>query len=886
MSLIISLTGCTKESVDNSIAIPEQNTINHTVTISEDAWGDDVRSSYEPGIGITLDGTESATVYYSETGTYATNDKGEQTAPYKFLGYVAGANNGENTISFTHTGTAEAYDYYFFMPHLPTSKMNSAATASYHRIGVQYPAANSFDPNYDYMIGKPVLNVPVTESAAGVTGFKRLMAPLHLTVKDLGELLGEEKIQQVSLSFDAEASANCYLTGLFYYKHSEDYAACAQSGVEKNSISNTVTADFPEGLNRNGDGNWDVWFMVHPATLPACNMTLTVTTDNHRITRTVSTGKEFVFSDKKINTLSFNVSGSECAITDAYTVEFSQLTAAPKSITATDGTSYTWGLEGLSISSNIAPLPNALRLQNSSKSGKLTLPKLPEGGFYKGIYITQNTNNTTKVSTVSVKDGESEIATGNFSYYGDASKQGGVLALTFTPTQGPLTITHTGEDALWITRITVETEGETETPVDTNDYWAMYNAGMDITVGDLTVNKTTYPDAVLLNMDSKSSEDEIRKAMQKGGVYVLDTYYNTDGSAAEDQVLTLTNNLQPIAKKETIIIGRWVNKQSKIESVPYTNSDGNPAGTYLQLDKASGGGVALKNLEWTGDPLSTNLFARGGNITADIEYFIVEDCTVTAYQHLYRYSNASTEYVIKRSIFRNNVIKMMGTDNNYNVIGITSDANHTIKSERIELVEFSNSVVYCPEYSVAGKRRALIDYGYGNAAYQFNMSNMDIVVKNNTLYNLFPSGAILVRAYRCKSALIEGNLYYVDGTNSASVDKKGYLFGLYAHIDGTTTVDTATWQTQERAAYRVVNNFAGSYNAPDVPDTWAHVYNNNKPVSYTNKDNSQVLNSSTPNHLFTSAMDASIGYFPVNTTVVTNGAGASYETKLWYNWGE
>lgn len=30
--------------------------------------------------------------------------------------------------------------------------------------------------------------------------------------------------------------------------------------------------------------------------------------------------------------------------------------------------------------------------------------------------------------------------------------------------------------------------------------------------------------------------------------------------------------------------------------------------------------------------------------------------------------------------------------------------------------------------------------------------------------------------------------------------------------------------------------------------------------------------------------DSTIGYYPINTSVVTNGAGATYETKAWRSW--
>ncbi len=50
-------------------------------------------------------------------------------------------------------------------------------------------------------------------------------------------------------------------------------------------------------------------------------------------------------------------------------------------------------------------------------------------------------------------------------------------------------------------------------------------------------------------------------------------------------------------------------------------------------------------------------------------------------------------------------------------------------------------------------------------------------------------------------------------------------------------------------------------------------------ATVTTKNNSFTLQESP----FVSA-NTETGYFPVNTSVVTNGAGASYDTKLWNKW--
>ena len=75
----------------------------------------------------------------------------------------------------------------------------------------------------------------------------------------------------------------------------------------------------------------------------------------------------------------------------------------------------------------------------------------------------------------------------------------------------------------------------------------------------------------------------------------------------------------------------------------------------------------------------------------------------------------------------------------------------------------------------------------------------------------------------------------------------------------------------------ISNNYCN--NSADNTLKWAYGYSAATNSGISVSKNSFVIGA-TP---FTS-VDTATGYFPVNTTVVTNGAGASYDTKLWKSW--
>lgn len=828
----LNLTNCTKDETDNGFGSVDatENLITRTVTVSDEAW-DEVRSSYEPGVGIHLDGTEHMSVYYSVSGS--TSTAGSKTLDYKLLGTVDGAPAGNGSYTFSHPeiSGAEAYDYFFMMPYLVTSKQNSAGSASYHRIGpVQMPEAATFDPSFDYIVGKPVLNVAATDQSAIVTQFKRLMAPLRLKFTDNAGVLAGQKIRQVTISFDAatDKAVDKCLSGLFYFQYSEAADECNISGWENGSFSNAATADYPAGLEQNG--SWETWLMVNPTEIEACNMTIDVVADKMRITRTVATGKVFNLTKEAINTLNFDISGDGYATENAYSVDFTQYTKVPTVIEASDGDTYDWTLANCTFSVQ-ANLGNALRLKNTSNNGSITLPALPEGTSYKAIYLTENTNNTSKAATVVCKQGDQEAATGTFNYYGEVSQQGGVLKLEIPAeyAQGPLTIEHDCADAVWINRMTVTYEGDLHPEVPQQNYSAIYEAGGDITIGNLVVNKTNYPDAKVVDIASINN-----KTFTDGGLVFIEG----EGS------FTMTTS--PSIHTSLVLIGNNPEKQPTIIC--------KGASAYYFAVRGEDCDYVFKNLNIDGSS-NNYIFANTDNANASgkLKSLTLEDCTIVTNGNVIQDGNTTNS--MQNVTVRNCVIRMSETTTGKAVYGWVTGKTATKAADQLATVTLTDNVIYAS--SPVSHYLVMVGGKAENVNYD---SNATIVVEHNSTYNIYHGNGV-VSAYSAADMQVNYNVSEFDDSTLA---KNSYSAGYSKPNDPKN--------------FTVTNNFA--FTNSGETQRWKALWKNtNVTATVTTTDNSFKLQESP----FASA-NIETGYFPVNTSVVTNGAGASYETKLWNMW--
>lgn len=841
---MLSLASCSKDEVDNSVGVPEVKQITHTVAVSGEEWADDSRSSYTPEIGIKLDGTETVSVYYSVAGTV--ND----SYPYKLLGYVEGTHpdNDPSSFTFTHSAVegAEAYDYFFMMPYLPTSKMNGSGNASYHRIGpVQMPKADTFDPNFDYIVGKPVLNVTSDDQSVQLTKFKRIMAPLRLKLSDGAGVLEGQKIQQVTIGFDAPASKanNKLLSGLFYYVHSENYDECKISGWETGSLTNAATADYPNGLEQ--EGNWETWLMVNPTEIDACNMTVTVVSDKMRITRTVSTGKALNIMKDKINTLSINVTGDGYTQESAYSVDFTQYTKVPSStVNASDGYSYDWSFPGCTYNTQ-DQLGNALRLKNVSNSGAVILPKLPEGCSYKAVYITENTNNTSKAAPVSCKCDETEVATGSFSYYGDVSQQGGVLKLEIPAEygRGPLTINHTCDDALWINRMTITYDGDIHA-VDPNDYWGMYNANLDITVDGVTYAAGDYKyekiDATTTDVDIRSKVNNVTSKT----ILFLDT---------KDSYTCFTTSTVNVTS-DIVLISRY--KDQKANFQPRTNwklasSSENPASvSWHNLNIDAG-------LDYEGITSNNSYLLNNSGSTTDAERWVVTSCNLNNINKDRLYQHSSMDYIIKHIVFRNNIFQF-NVDESADKYFF--DFKATTRMAAIEEITINNNLIYNKKDETAWLRIT----SYTTTTDQTENSQMlNLALTNNTFVNMIGRQTYL-KMYTADSFVVSNNIFYAN--SDYYVAKANSVLSYFycvspAGYANTEAVDVCkTLEIKDNIYYGL-----GSEGSTEL--NW-NLYNSNSTCIPTGTKNSQTKLEKSPFETY----DASNGKFETSTTYAQYGA--------------
>lgn len=392
-----------------------------------------------------------------------------------------------------------------------------------------------------------------------------------------------------------------------------------------------------------------------------------------------------------------------------------------------------------------------------------------------------------------------------------------------------------------------------EDSADPNDYWSIYNAGQNITVNGQTINKKTHPGGILLQGEVTQTQ------LQQGGLLFLDTdvtmgYHYKPG--------TSTN-------PNTILIGRKKNAQPKLTV----------SGKYsIYFTK---GNVVLKNLDITSGT-ATQLFVTNNEIGSDIDYAVIEDCNITASKHVYVFNDAKPVNAVKSISFDNCTINLTGTDNSYTVCRMGASNEEKITASgyaKFESVSINNCIIYAETvHTDVKKRRMLVDYGSNSNSvndkkvrsnYLFPTENLNITVTNNTIVNLNANSNIFVRAYEANSANINKNVIYTDLTPAVGKYSVTYLFGLYNKLEEGTH------------DYKIRDNYSyvkRSTEDPNTGDAFKWKYTSAGPHdTYSVGDNIAVNNATE----LPITIGETPGYFPINTAVVTNGAGASYDTKPW-----
>ena len=400
---------------------------------------------------------------------------------------------------------------------------------------------------------------------------------------------------------------------------------------------------------------------------------------------------------------------------------------------------------------------------------------------------------------------------------------------------------------------------EVEDTADPNDYWSIYNAGQNIVMADGSIiNKTTWPSAVLLEGDEATKNN-----LQQGGLIFL----GSDVVLTDHLKFGGTKYSDP---KQTILIGRYKDKQPKI------SFEGSKS-VYFE-----NGNTIVKNISFApGTSTASQIFVTTNNIASDIDYAIIEDCTIAANKHVYCFTGNSTTFAVKKVWFENCIINMYGTDNSYTMLRLGPSNEETVTNttlyDKINSLIVNNCVIYAAAAHSGSKRRMIVDYGSNSNSvnkgsvrsnYILPTNNLDITVTNNTLYNINANGNILVRANVANNATVNNNVVYTDLTSTGKDYKKTYVFGLYNALDA----GTHSYKVRENYSYALRSNDA-------TVDPLAWKYTSSGPHStYNVGNNTAEVNKGTP---FLEELKVETGYFPINTSIITTNAGASYDTKPW-----
>lgn len=702
---------------------------------------------------------------------------------------------------------------------------------------VQTPGDNTIDPAADIIISE---SFAIEEGEATINRFKRLSAPLQIRVTGLEE---GDKIYAVTLEAESD---NGLVSGGAPVSLTDDYATAGVTSYT--SQKSMVSAIWQNGQAAAGE-YWPVWFSVNPTTIAAgADLTLTVTTANKTYVRTVpALATEFV--NDHINWFSFNIKGegytSYNSIAQGFMtseIDASLNTGGTKSLVASDGNSYDWilwrGGQGMNTVGYVYDglVPYAIEFSQL-------------GGTFKGVKVPAIAG--AKITGLKVFPlPNTAIASHNLQIFPSDATAGGDFTYLYQQPLSPCVtienndeITENGLSGLKLASSSTHNFYmivlKVEDNIDMNDYYAIYSRGWDITIGDVTVNKTNYPSSSLvLNGEITASSFGTANT-----VYFVDDTPDDDTDASS---VTLMSTLTPGAG--AVIIGRYKTSQPTI----------NISGSYVYIRPKNN---LIKNMHISS--ASTGMFSPASTkIASDYEAsFTLEDCTLEVTNSSgFVLKEVDNVYKFGDVVFNNSIIQLFSTT----LLGASSSGVGMLGKEGS--ITLQNCVVTpLPQDDVITH----VNYGLINVKDKTGDSDeqtFKLVLRNNTFYGL--KNAAFIVADHIGGFDIENNIFigaWGSGTNRILKTEK----------DQSTKPDPRIMS----------NNFStknGSYTFGTTNSVSQKHWNSddhNTALSYTNSGNT-LTSTSEP----FSQIHEGIGYFLVDGSVVTNGAGATYTNKLWRQW--
>ena len=683
------------------------------VSISvEDADWDATKTAYTPGTGVRLTGDESLGLVYADA-----NGKlcGDGTARRLLKATVLGS----KSYQFTEPEASRGCSWHSLTPYAySTSQVISDSSALSITVSpVQNPLANSFDPAFDYMIGKPftVENYGDAATSASVEGFKRLLAPLKFNITGLGD---GEKIFVASMSLSqtpAASQANDGMTGRMYVGFGEDISANRIAYSESGAKGNGISAVYASGLEALS-GSWPVWFIVNPISIEAgTEITAVVSTQDSTYARTITLANGGSVRTDKINVINIDIKGDGYASEESVTTVFTNASAigASPSIAASDGKSYTWAFSNSSnlwdpaSKDNGSDLSKALNLTSRTA----TLPTM-EGKYVTKAYVVSHAANNlsgsdANSSYLTLKSGETELGRYGFnlcsttSYPANICGTGGVAGIALPEgydTMEGMTLSGASRNH-FISAVTLcivdGSEATSAEEATGNDLYQEFLDGKKITINGVAYHKTTHTCDLIEMGDATAAPSDLNKA---GVHFITGTLTLGTGS-----------NIQFSNNTDVVWIGRY--------------QDAAPSITANQL-KLGSTSLTCRNVSLT----STNgtAFIVNNNSPNGGSSVVLDRCTVTTPGGVIRDANAT--YPIA-------TVSVSNCSVTYGAKGVIFLNSKTADSNSATSYVLTGNAFTGPETSCA-----FLDLISGGSAY--NPSDLEIAVTGNTFTDCFSATAL------------------------------------------------------------------------------------------------------------------------------------------------
>ena len=837
MAGMVALVSCQKELTENGGNAGAVKMVTKTMVAEGNEWVPDTKTEYEPGTGIVWSGNETMHIFY---GNPANEENATSANKYMQEGVTA-TSLGGGKYSFSHKeieGITE-YDYCVLTPALPTTGINGPGLAASFKFSpVQTPGQNTFDPNYDVLFGQGAKNVTLSKELE-VTNFKRIFTPMKVELRDADNVAADGKIYAATVSFSQAATTGgsaTGLAGLFYLNFGYEYDECVvNSGT---ATTNTVSALYADGLAKLGD-NYPVWFMVYPTLFEAGGTaTFTVVTGTKTITRTVSLAGPIDIEANVFNTVGVDISGEGYSETESIYQDFTTLESLSTSLVASDGNTYIWGFSGCIAwdgGNSTGIMPRALRLTGGS--GSVTLPYI-SGKQITRIRLYAHANNAqtsinaetqtaSKPNYVSLNGG-TPIDFGSYSDNG-VTGNSGVLEIEVPENLygQTLVISSTGSNNTAFSGIALELADAEMEAADENDYYDMFTKGYDIVIDGVAYNKESYAGRLVKATELANSDFQSDATLANEGIVFIDP----DGQTGPAAINTTAAG----DSEKIIVIGRYKDNQPQV-TLRYT----------VRTD------VVLKNLHLIGESGQSYLIRTATTeVTAPGPYqgnLVLEDCSIdmNTSQNMI-YDNAGNDSFASVKV-DNCIIKFSSSVTNSSVFNYRATKGYFGPTD----ISVTNSVVYA-ETTV---QAYIVNMGDGSSTY--DDYNADLNVSGNTFYNIWQKNT-LVRGNVFKNFVVEGNVASFGNPGSAKIDNHSWLACAYTSVSGTASIS---------------NNYL--YENYDLGDWGWQVVHSNSAGAAAGEGN--VVNAAESPY---ASENTATGYFPVNTSVVTNGAGADYDTKYW-----